>query len=414
MADSRRSMIVTFKRKDQRPERGRDKIDIVRSVLAQGFAPHFFDALSLPMGSALPTGAEAMQVGYDVNQFEVPVVTAHLNDAEIDALRKNGNVAMVEEDMPCYAIGPFDALQVENQPSILAETIPAGVAQIGAQGAWDFSQGKDIRVAVLDTGIDFTHPDLRPNYRGGISFVPGVASPMDDQGHGTHCAGTIAAAMTGSGVVGVAPLASLYAVKVLSASGSGQFSWIIAGIDWCIQNKMHIVSMSLGGAQAPTALQTMCNTAWSKGLLIVAAAGNDNIGNPVPPASSNVGFPGKYRNVIAVSAIDSANVIAPFSSRGPEVDVCAPGVNVLSTRLGGGHTTMSGTSMACPHVAGLAALAWGSHRYSNNEQVWNLIASTVDNLGPPGWDMLTGYGRVNARAAAASMTPPPVMAKHGI
>ena len=414
MATDRRSMLVTFKRKDQRPERNKDKVDIVRSVLTQGIDPHFFNAMTLPMGSTLPMAAEAHLVGYDVNQYEVPIVTAHLTSAETDALRKNGNVAMVEEDMPCYAIGPFDHLAVENQPSVLAETIPTGVAQISAPAAWDYSQGKDIRVAVVDTGIDFTHPDLRPNYRGGISFVPGTPSPMDNMGHGTHCAGTIAAAMNGSGVVGVAPLASLYAVKVLDQNGSGQFSWIIAGIDWCIQNKMHIVSMSLGASAAPAAMGAMCNTAWAKGLLLVAAAGNENITDPVPPAASNVGYPGKYKNVIAVSAIDSTNVITNFSSRGAEVDLCAPGLNVLSTRLGGGFTTMSGTSMACPHVAGLAALVWGSHRYSNNEQIWNLIASSVDNLGPPGWDMLTGYGRVNARTAAASMASPPVVAKRGV
>jgi subtilisin len=168
--------------------------------------------------------------------------------------------------------------------------------------------------------------------------------------------------MNGAGVVGVAPQASLYAAKVLDKNGSGQFSWVIAGIDWCIQHRMHIISMSLGGGSAPTALETICNTAWSKGVLIVAAAGNSQGGNPVPPAASNVGYPGKYRNVIAVSAIDSTNVIAPFSSRGPEVDLCAPGVNILSTIPNGQYGTMSGTSMACPHVSGVAALTWGAHR----------------------------------------------------
>src|SRR5262249_47246734 len=213
--------------------------------------------------------------------------------------------------------------------SVQAETIPSGVAQIKAPAAWGNSRGKGIRVGVVDTGIDFNHPDLKPNYVGGASFVPGVPSPMDDNSHGSHCAGTIAAAINGAGVVGVAPQASLYAAKVLDKNGSGQFSWVIAGIDWCIQNKMHIISMSLGAPSGPAAVQTICNTAWTKGLLIVAAAGN--AGPPAPPNTSSVGFPAKYKNVIAVSAIDSANVIAAFSSRGPEVDLSAPGVNVLST-----------------------------------------------------------------------------------
>ena len=413
-ATGRRSVIVTFKPKDQRPDRATDKVDIVRSVLTQGVQPHFLNAMTLSIGAARPP-LEPHLVGYDVNQYEVPIVTAQLTDGEITALQQNDNVAMVEDDAPCYALGgPFAHLAVENQPSPLAETIPDGVQQVNAPQAWGYSQGKGIRVAVVDTGIDFTHPDLRPNYVGGTSFVPGAATPMDDQGHGTHCAGTIAAAVDGSNVVGVAPQASLYAVKVLDQNGSGQFSWIIAGIDWCIQNDIHVVSMSLGGSSAPTALEAMCNAAWNRGLLLVAAAGNANRQDPVPPAVSNIGYPAKYRNVIAVSAIDSANVIAEFSSRGPEVDVCAPGVRVLSDKLGGGTTTMSGTSMACPHVAGVAAVAWGSHRFSPNEEIWNLLAFTVDNLGVPDWDFLYGYGRVNALAAAAAMVPPPVMPKRGV
>jgi len=410
----RRSVIITFKPKDQRPDSTTDKVDIVRGALTGAIHPHFLTATTLVMGAARPP-LEPHLLGYDVNQYEVPIVNAHLTDAEIDALSSNENVAMVEDDAPCYAFtGAFGHIAVEDQPSPLAETIPTGVQQVNAPQAWGYSQGKGIRVAVVDTGIDFNHPDLHANYVGGTSFVPGAATPMDDHGHGTHCAGTIAAAVNGSDVVGVAPAASLYAVKVLDHTGSGQFSWIIAGIDWCIQNRIHVLSMSLGGSSAPTALETMCNTAWSKGVLLVAAAGNANQQTPVPPAASNVGFPGKYRNVIAVSAIDSSNVIAPFSSRGPEVDLCAPGVNVLSDKLGGGTTTMSGTSMACPHVSGVAAVAWGSHRFSNNEEIWNLLASTVDNLGVPGWDPLFGYGRVNALAAAATMVPPPVVAKRGV
>jgi subtilisin len=414
MAEQRKSVIITFKPKEKRPDREKDKLEIVRSAIAQEAIPHFLDAASLPIGAGRPV-LDDEAVGYDVNQYEAPIVSAKLLDREIDALRKNGNVANVEDDAPCYAVGTaLQHLQIENQPTVLAETIPAGVAQILAPAAWGNSQGKGIRVGVVDTGIDFNHPDLKPNYAGGMSFVPGAPTPMDDQGHGTHCSGTIAAAINGAGVVGVAPQASLYGVKVLDSNGSGQFSWVVAGIDWCIQNKMHIISMSLGGSAAPTALQTICNVAWKQGLLIVAAAGNDQPGHPVPPAASNVGYPGKYKNVIAVSAIDSGNVITYFSSRGPEVDLCAPGLNVLSTAPGGGYATMSGTSMACPHVSGAAALTWGAHRFATNQQIWNLLAFTVDNLGAPGWDMLYGYGRVNANASSGALVPPPAVPKKGV
>ena len=337
MTQERRSVIVTFKPKEKRPDKSTDKVDIVRGVLPQGMT-RFFDATSLTSGASVPSLPPEL-IGYDVNEYEAPIVTAQLTQAEIDSLKKNGNVARVYEDYPCYAIGAaqYSHLQFEDQPSVQAETVPAGVGQIQAPAAWPSSQGEGVRVAVLDTGIDRTHPDLVANYRGGVSFVPGATTPMDDHGHGTHCAGTIAAPINGVGVVGVAPSAYLYAVKVLNSAGSGSFSQIISGIDWAIQNRMHIVSMSLGGGAAPAALETICNTAWSRGLLLVAAAGNS--GTPVPPATSTVGFPAKYKNVIAVSAINSANSLASFSSRGPEVDVCAPGVNVLSTTRGAAMAT---------------------------------------------------------------------------
>jgi subtilisin len=414
MSAGRRSVLVTFKPKDQRPDSSLDKLDIVRGAMTQGVQPYFADATMFALNASQRPGLPSL-MGYDVAQYEAPIVSAHLDDSEIDALRKNGNVAHVEDDHPCYAYdGGLKSLYFENQPSALSETVPSGIQQVNAPLAWGCSRGKGIRVAVVDTGIDFNHPDLQPNYVGGVSFVPGAATPMDDHGHGTHCAGTIAAAMNGSGVVGVAPEASLYGVKVLDHNGSGQFAWIIAGIDWCIQHGIHIISMSLGGSTAPAALETICNAAWSKGVLVVAAAGNSNRQDPVPPAASNVGYPGKYRNVVAVSAIDSSNTIAPFSSRGPEVDVCAPGVDVLSCKLGGGTTIMSGTSMACPHTSGVAALLWGTHRFSNNEDIWNLLASTVDNLGVPDWDLLYGYGRVNALSGCLTMTPPPVIPKRGV
>jgi len=407
---TRKSVIVTFKRKDQRPDRARDKVDILRTAITSQENVTFFNAVTLPRGAALPAGLPRAMIGYDVNQYEAPIVAASLTDAEISTLRGNANVQAVEDDAPCYALGASQGagnFVIEGQPLVQAETVPAGVAQIKAPAAWDASRGKAIKVAVVDTGIDGTHPDLAPNYKGGISFVPSETSPMDFNSHGTHCAGTIAAAINDIGVIGVAPAAYLYAVKVLDRSGSGQFSWIIAGIDWCINNGIKIISMSLGGAAAPTAMETICNTAWSKGLLLVAAAGNS--GHTPTGIPTSVGFPARYATVIAVSAIDSGNVIASFSSAGPEVELCAPGVNVLSTIPGGGYGTKSGTSMACPHVSGAAALAWGGHRYADNITIRRLLAWTSDNLGNPGRDPLYGYGRVDAEQAATELAVPPAI-----
>ena len=408
MAETKRkSVIITFKPKDKRADKKKDKVEIVTSEISSKVS--FFESATVTVGAALARNLEPEEVGFDINQYEAPIVTASLTDLEIKAIKGNPNVAAVEDDGPVYAldiIPRVESLIVEGQPTVLAETIPIGVSQIKAPPAWDSSRGKGIRVAVLDTGIDGTHPDLIANYKGGVSFVPGEG-PADGNSHGSHCAGTIAAAINGLGVVGVAPAASLYAVKVLSNSGSGNWSWLIAGINWCIANKMRVLSMSLGGDSAPSALEAMCNTAFSNGLLLVAAAGNS--GPPPAGTPSSVGFPGRYKNVIAVSAIDSSNVIASFSSRGPEVEISAPGVNVLSTIPGGGYGTKSGTSMACPPVSGAAAVAWGAHRFATNVQIWNLLGSTAFNLGAPGWDPLYGYGRVDVDLAASALVPAPAV-----
>lgn len=398
MATERRPMIVTFKPKDQRPDKKKDKTEIARAVITADVK--FFTADDFARYFPVPSAMPVEQVGYDVNRYEAPIVMAYLTEKEVKAFEGNENVAAVEEDGPCWAL-QMDTFVIEGQPSVMAETIPAGVAQIKAPAAWDCGKAKAIKVAVLDTGIDYNHPDLAPNYKFGISFVPTESSAMDFNSHGTHCAGTIAAAINGIGVVGVAPAAYLYAVKVLDKTGSGSWSWLIAGIDWCVNKKgLKILSMSMGGTVAPSALQTMCDAAWNKGALLVAAAGN---------SGGAVIFPAAYNSVIAVSAIDSANNIASFSSRGPEVELCAPGVNVLSTIPGGGYGTKSGTSMACPHVSGSVALAWGTHRFDNNITIRRLLAWTADDLGSPGRDPEYGFGRVDAEMAACEMTPPPAI-----
>jgi subtilisin len=212
---------------------------------------------------------------------------------------------------------------------------------------------------VLDTGIDATHLDLATSYRGGISFVPDESTPMDFSRHGTHMAGIIAAAINEIGVVGIAPSASLYAVKVANRRGSGQWNWLIAGIAWCVENNINILHIGTTGSSAPTALEAICNAAWNRGLLLCAGAGHSG------PGMGTVYSPAKYESVIAVSMIDRNNAIFPFSSRGPEVELCAPGVDILSTIPRGGYGTISGTSIACAHVSGAAALAWGAHRYVN-------------------------------------------------
>jgi subtilisin family serine protease len=231
--------------------------------------------------------------------------------------------------------------------------MPWGVKRVGASDAWTRTQGEGVKVAVIDTGIDATHPDLAGQVAGGFNALTGAKPDawQDDQGHGTHVAGTIAAKRDGQGVVGVAPKARLYAVKVLDKDGNGNYSDVIAGIEWAASHGIKIANMSLGADEGSEPLHRAVQAALKAGMTIVAAAGN---------SGGTVGFPGSYEETIAIGASDVNDKVAEFSSRGPEVDFIAPGVDVLSDKMGGGTVSLSGTSMATPHMTGLAALAIGA------------------------------------------------------
>jgi subtilisin len=386
--DTRKSVIITFKRKDKR-SRDMDKQELLRSAISSPV--QFLTAQDMTQTDrSLASSEDIDMVGYDVNRYEAPILMARLTGDEIDALKKDKDVARVEDDGTMHAL----PLRREEAPEVAAETIPVGISQVKAPDAWPTSQGEGIKVYICDTGIDPNHPDLMTNLRNGKSFVDSESTTEDFHGHGTHCAGTVAAALNGQGVVGVAPYAYLYPVKVLASDGSGSWSWLIAALDWIMSRKgARIASMSLGGGGAPTALRDMCEAAYNDGVLLVAAAGNSGPGN------NTVGFPAKYPQVVAVSAVDSSDIIASFSSRGPEVDIAAPGVNVLSTMRGGGYGQMSGTSMACPHVSGVAALTWGSHRNANNKQVRWLLGRFADKVGDLDPEKY-GAGRANANASS--------------
>jgi len=228
--------------------------------------------------------------------------------------------------------------------------VPWGVARVNAPAAWTAGGGAGVKVAVIDTGIDCGHPDLRCDFSAGTNVVDPGSAPMDDNEHGTHVAGTIAGRGT-NGPLGVAPKATLIPVKVLDGSGSGSLSDIVGGIDWAADAGVDVINMSLGGPNGSAALQRAVEKALKAGVVVVAAAGNSG------PGPDTVGFPGGYPGVIAVAASDKDDQVAKFSSRGGAVAFIAPGVKIPSTVPGGGVKELSGTSMASPHVAGLAALA---------------------------------------------------------
>ncbi|TET56434.1 MAG: peptidase S8 [Dehalococcoidia bacterium] len=352
-----------------------------------------------------PGGSEQALVrgggGEIYRQFTlVNVVAARMTPQAAGALALNPRVVYVELDGPVYA---------------LEQVVPWGIDRVFGDETYPFatwveSKGLGINVAVLDTGIDQNHQDL--NVVGGTNTIDGTHWGADGSGHGTHVAGTIAALDNAMGVVGVAPDVMLYAVKVLNDSGSGSASSVAAGIEWAVNNGIPVLNMSLGSRTHSQTLQDACDAAYSAGHLLVAAAGNS--GN-VRGRGDNVIYPAKYSSVVAVAASDVNNRRASFSSTGPAVELMAPGVSILSTLPGDKYGTYGGTSMASPHVAGVAALVWAAAPDLSNVEMRAILQRTAEDLGLPSSHQ--GYGLVRADLAVrevAEIEPPPPPEQYGL
>lgn len=281
---------------------------------------------------------------------------------------------------------------IERDQEIVITTTPGsvqkdswGINRIQPQRLWkDNVTGKDVRVAVLDTGIE-NHEDL--TISGGVSFVPESISYYDDHGHGTHVAGIIAAKNNEIGIVGVAPEADIFSVKVLNSRGSGYLSDVVKGIEWSMKNNMDIINLSLSATEPSYALIDVIDRAKKQGIVIVAAAGNRGI-----TGSDSMGYPAKLPTVISVGATNENDQRASFSSIGPNLKVMAPGENILSTYKDNTYKSLNGTSMATPFVAGVVALMKQENGELTVEQVQNLIYETAIDLGVRGVDEETGYG----------------------
>lgn len=313
-------------------------------------------------------------------------ISATVPSTALNALKNSPSVVSIEED---------DVIKIEGQ------TEDWGINQMNVPTAKNLGYtGKGVKIAVLDTGIS-PHDDLVIS--GGTSISSYTSSYYDDNGHGTHVAGIIGAKDNSIGTVGAAPDASIYAVKVLGANGSGLTSDIIFGIDWAIANKMNIINLSLGTQQDSLALKEAINKATNNGIIVIAAAGND--GNATGTGDT-VDYPAKYDNVIAVGATDSSNKKASFSSAGPAVTVSAPGVSILSTLNNGSYGYKQGTSMATPYVSGIVALYKEAYPNYNAVQIQQLVESNAIDLGVKGKDSLFGYGLVQAPQSKGSLETP--------
>ncbi len=308
----------------------------------------------------------------------VPTVVASVPENALSKLSAQAGVTHVERDGSVQAFG---------------QVIPWGVSQIGAPQVYPVNKGTGVKVAVLDTGVDLTHPDLK--IAGQITFVAGATSAQDDNGHGTMVAGIIGAQDNDIGVIGVAPEVQLYAVKVLGSNGSGNISDIINGLQWAVDNGMKVVNMSFGGGVWPWAGEQALARAYNAGIVLVAGAGNNGT---AAGTEDNINYPARYGMVLAVGAVDEQLGRLSISATGNTLELVAPGNNINTTALGGGYGLFGSTSAATAHVSGAAALVIKSGVTSNLE-VRRRLRDTATDLGTPGWDPQYGKGLVNVNRA---------------
>ncbi|MCX7993793.1 MAG: S8 family serine peptidase [Fimbriimonadales bacterium] len=357
--------------------------------------------LALPVRAMEMVGAITSQ-NPAINAYVVRLASGISMESAGEFLRVLPGVRYVEPNYLAFAFA------TPNDPSYGQQY---GLARIQANLAWDIWQPqRTVHIAIIDTGIDSNHPDLTNKMRRhangaiyGYNTLNNTTNALDDNGHGTHCAGIAAAEINnGVGVAGVAvwnPIVSnansyaqLMPVKVLSSSGSGSLDAVARGITWAADNGAHILSLSLGAGSGAQQLQDAVNYAWNRGCLVVVAAGNGG--------SSSPQYPAYYTNSIAVAATDSTDTLASFSQYGSWVDIAAPGVNILSTYPSNRYQSLSGTSMACPHVAGAAAVLWSHNPNLTNAQLRSALETNVDPYQPlSGRTLAPNAGRLNVYRA---------------
>jgi len=300
----------------------------------------------------------------------------------------------------------------------LSETVDWGLALYRIPDHWRETSGRGVCVAVLDMGLDLSHPDLQNGVDEVRDFTGSRFGADDRVGHGTHTAGTIGARRNELGVVGVAPECRLLIGKVLGDDGSGTDEVVAAGIDWAVAAGADVISLSLGAPTPSVVLESAVRRAVAAGKFIICAAGNDGA---VAGRGDSVNYPARFDGTVAVGAVDRAGRVCDFSSRGPEVDLCAPGDDVLSTYLRGGYAKLSGTSMAAPFVTGVVALLLAKHRASPSATPVETPAQLIEHLhrtatdaGPTGRDPAYGFGLIDPGAvlADAPSTPPSTDVPH--
>lgn len=332
--------------------------------------------------------AEHVLAQYQVNAImhldSVQASVAQLSRRQLRELSKHPAVDYIELDHKRY---------ISDVISPMAQTTPYGITMVQANQVSD-ANATAMKVCVIDTGYLLNHADLPSSGVTGASFQGHGNWFTDGNGHGTHVAGTMVALNNNIGVVGVLPsgLVGLHNVKIFNDSGNWtNASNLIQAIQSCQNAGAKVVNMSLGGGSSNTTERNAMNNFTNSGMLLVAAAGN--------AGNTSLSYPASYDAVMSVAAVDSNKNLANFSQRNAQVEISGPGVNVASTWSDGGYRSISGTSMASPHVAGVAALVWSNHPQCTNTQIRNVLNQTAERRETSGRNNNFGWGIVRAKAA---------------
>ncbi len=267
---------------------------------------------------------------------------------------------------------------------------------IRTEDGWKISRGnEDVIIAIIDTGIDMKHPDLAKRIVDGYNVLNDSPMPNDDNGHGTHVAGIIASETNnGVGIAGMTWYNRIMPIKAMNADGYGTSFDVAQGIRWAVEHGADVINMSLGNYKASKALKEAIDYAYEKDVIMVAASGNED--------TDQTSYPAAFENVIGVAAVNLNLNRAEFSNYGDYIDVAAPGVDIASTYIEGQYASLSGTSMATPHVAALAGLIKSYQPDLKNSEIIRIIEETTDDVGDPGKDIYTGNGVINVASALES------------
>lgn len=339
-----------------------------------------------------------------IDKINVEVVNIPAGAKVGDMIAKFKNESDVEYAEPNF----LAAAQLDPNDSLYSSQW--NLSKISAPTAWDDSQGGAGPIAIVDTGVESNHPDLSGEVIQGYNFVSSSKNTEDDNGHGTHVTGIVSALTNNAkGVASIGFRSNILPVKVLDSSGNGSYSDVASGIIYSTDQGARVINLSLGGPTQSSTLQDAVTYATNKGSFVVAAAGNSGSSTPLYPAACT--------GALAISATDSADNLASFSSYGKNVFAGAPGVNITSTYNNSGYRSLSGTSMSAPHFSGLVEIAisfiGSSNKSVTNAQLLDYLKTATDKVGPypydqNGWNQYFGYGRINAQKLFGEIKQSPI------